>query len=159
APLVHVTRTADGLVLPAAEKASSPPPQPTAPAVGATSVTAPPLLEMTVSSFQLQKGRIEINDRAVQPAFNGALSDLGVEAHDLRWPDLALNRFRLGTRTPGSGEIEISGTGLAKGSGNVQLDVHKVDLPWLNPYATSYSAYRVGSGAASVSSKAVINGT
>lgn len=166
-PTVRLTRTAQGLVIPGAQPAASV--QPGGPDAADPAVTAArqppaeaepeaprpaagPPLEFSMSSFRLTKGRIEIVDRAVKPEFKGALSDLEIQARDVRWPELAARAIKLTTRTPGHGTVEIRGDIAGRG-GKVDLELNKVDLPSFNPYAATYSPFRLSGGALSLSTK------
>jgi hypothetical protein len=69
-----------------------------------------------------------------------------------------VRKLRFFTHTPGNGEVEITG-GLAAGSGALQIDLRQVDLPSLNAYATTYSPFRLDTGALTLSTKVSFSGS
>lgn len=164
APLVRVTRTESGLVLPGPQPSPGASPPPTAPAEAKAAETAPtpaaapptplvpPPLVLALDAFRLTKGKVEIEDRAVKPPFKGGLDAIDVSARDIRFPETAVKQLKFKARTGGSGEISIAGD-LSPSGGEITIDGRKVDLPSYNPYASTYSPFRIGGGALSLSTK------
>ncbi len=147
-PRVRITRTADGLVLPATSSAPAPPAAET-PAPQASPARR---VEVTLDTLRLAEGNVALADRAVKPFFEGRLSPLAIDVRGVRWPDLAVKDLHLRATSAEHGKIEIFG---ALGSNTGWLEVHAdtVALPPFNPYATTFSGYSIGGGTLSITTK------
>jgi hypothetical protein len=177
APRVQLTRTADGLMLPAfgddkvapgsvatttptsTAGAAEPPPSTAVAAVPSTPpddvqpAAARPGLDVAVSSFRLSDGRIGVIDRSVKPVFVGGLSPLSIEVADLRWPAMEVGRLRVDATSTGKGTITITGSLGPKG-GKLDVDGKDIPLKQFNPYASSLSPYSIRRGSLSLATEA-----
>jgi uncharacterized protein involved in outer membrane biogenesis len=156
APNVRITRTADGLALPNFSGAQTPgkaaPPPAPARAAPASASPTPPRVDVAVDSFRLTDGNVAAVDRSVKPFYEGGLSALNLDVTKLRWPDLAIGNLRFTATGAEKGKIDVYGA-IATNDRWVQVYVDKLALVPLNPYATAFSAYSIGTGKASVVSK------
>jgi len=177
-PVIRMTRTAAGIVLPsgqgappgetaatatpqpgAAQQTATPTPPPAADSASKTAASATtPAAEIALNSLRIGKGRFTFADRTLKPPFAAAFDDITVGGRDLRFPELTGRELRVSLTTPGEGEIEMAGE-MSPRSGKMQLDVRNVALIPYNPYATAYSPYRVASGGLSVSTGLKRSGT
>ncbi|MBI4514788.1 MAG: DUF748 domain-containing protein [Deltaproteobacteria bacterium] len=152
-PTVQLARTATGIAVPKFSPASAPASEAPAP-----SAAAPPRpIEVEVDSIRLAGGRVAVVDRTVTPFFGGDLAPFAVELRELRWPALAVANLRAQATSAVLGKIEIFG-GQKSGRGWIELNGEQIALPRLNPYAASFSSYRIASGNASIATKASFNG-
>lgn len=181
APRVQVTRTPDGLRLPAfgGDGAAPTPPKseaavtttptsagapattaavvtasvPAAPPAVAPAPTAPPGFDLAVASFRLTDGRIGVTDRSVKPFYVGGLSPLSIEVANLRWPAMEASRLRVDATSAQKGKITITGS-LGPSGGKVEVDGKDIPLQQFNPYAVSLSPYSIKKGRLSLATKA-----
>ena len=164
-PEVRLTRNEQGLVLPgasaAAAKPQAPPPPPPAsapsPATGEAGNAAAPGIEVKVGSLQVERGKLDITDYAVKPAFSIQLYPIDVQADDLHWPNPSAKPIRLSVTTPDQGTVVVTGQ-FAADSGKFDIDVKKLGLAAFDPYAATYSSYSGLGGALSLETKLSIGG-
>jgi hypothetical protein len=140
-PVVRMTRTRDGVVLPALQAGGDAAPPPAAPP---PPVSAPPP-DVRIASFALTHGRVAFVDETVQPFFVGEIAPLDVEAQGIRLDGPVLERFRVSAATPGKGRLEVSGS-FAPSGGHVRVNGRDVSLTPYNPYVAAFSPYSIGRG-------------
>jgi hypothetical protein len=181
-PRLRLTRSEDGLVLPAFTRdGAAPPAEAPAPDAGdaasqaadavpppqtageeataepqatvGEAARAPAPLEVTVAALDVQRADLRVADRTVKPYFSGGLSPLDVDAQALRWPLLAVDRLRVEATSVTRGTLTATGR-LAPDGGTIELRVKDLALQPFNPYATHYSPYSIARGALDVTTKA-----
>jgi hypothetical protein len=150
-PTAQVTRTSDGLVLPQFAAAASSEPAAVRPPTPAPQ--APPrLVDVVLNSFRLTDGQVTALDRSVKPFFKGGLAPLNIELRGVRWPTLMVDKIRVTATGPEQGTLDVYGA-LKPDEGWFQVYGEKLGLRLYNPYATSFSAYSIGSGTLSLVTK------
>ncbi len=157
-PTALLTRTTDGLLLPqfspasTSEPAAAQAPAPAPPPQGSQAQAPPRPVEVILSSFRLTDGQVTTLDRSVKPFFKGGLAPLNIDVRGLRWPPLSIDKIQLSATGPENGTLEMYGA-LNPDEGWFEVYGDKLALPPYNPYATSFSAYSIGSGALSLVTK------
>lgn len=179
-PRVQLTRTAEGLELPAVGGGAVPAPAPapgpavtvtrtpadrgaarTPPPAAAGAVPAAPAppsgtaaaVDLVISSFRLTDGRIGVTDRSVKPVYVGGLAPLSIDVADLRWPAMQVGRLRIDATSAEKGTIGITGTRGPSG-GTLEVNGKDISLKQFNPYAVSLSPYSIKKGRLSLVTKA-----
>jgi hypothetical protein len=179
-----LTRTADGLVLPAVSVKlgaaetppvttvgePAPPVETTAPAPGedgaAPPAAAPPLdaappaaapVELTLAELVIDAGEVTVVDRTVQPFYRGRVAAIELDASALAYPETRFREVRLTAKAPGGSPIEVR----ARQKGEVlelTVDTEGLVLPQLNPYVAGASGYSIASGTFTLTSKLRLDG-
>jgi len=159
APAIRVTRTKDGLVLPAAAPppaggaSAKPAPSPSPAAAPAASPVATQPLELQVAALRILRGGLEFTDRAVQPVFSTRFAPIEVDARDIRMPGPRVTQLNIDIASVEQGKITVRGS-LSPEATDVTVDVDQLALLPFNPYATTYSPYGIADGALSIKSTA-----
>lgn len=160
APEVRITRTAEGIVLPAAGRSpaagAAPEPSPAAEAVTEPSAVRP-AAEVSVAAFRLRRGKLDFTDRSVRPAFRARLAPVEVDARRLSFPPLAMKPLRVELTSGERGRLTIAGD-FGPSDGAMEVTLEDLALPPFNPYATAYSPYSVSGGSLHVKSNATYGG-
>ncbi len=118
APLVTLTRTASGLVLPAsgpsaAEPAPAKAPPKDAPAAKPTAqspapaATPGPGVAVTLGRLDLQAGQVNIVDQTVKPFYRGKLSAMSLKTRGFRFPENVFDDFAFTATLPGGASLKV----------------------------------------------------
>lgn len=158
---VRVTRTAEGIALPALSaapgsggtRAPAPAGLPAAPEPAKEAAPAQSV-EVTVEHVRLTEGNVVVLDRTVRPFFEGKFSPLTIDVRGVSWPPFAARDIRLTATTTDQGKIKVAGS-LDPRKGWIELNVDKLALAPFNPYVTSLAGYSIGGGRASVVTRVV----
>jgi len=163
-PGVVLTRTPEGLVLPAPgatpepspapEGAPSPPAQP-APAAPGAAPAAP--LDLTVTALHVTDGTVRVTDTTVKPFFKGGLENLDLDVRAMRFPALTVDDLKLTAKSITRGTLQVTGKRSATNT-LVEVTGKDIALQPFNPYAAHYSPYSISGGALSVTTKATLKG-
>jgi hypothetical protein len=163
-PSVVLTRTPQGLVLPAVgstpatepapEGAPSPPAQPP-PASPAGAPAAP--IDLTVTALHVTDGTVRVTDTTVKPFFKGGLEALNLDVRALRYPALTVDNLKLTAKSITRGTLQVTGKRSAT-SALFEVNGKDIALQPFNPYAKHYSPYSISGGALSLTSKATLKG-
>jgi len=162
-PVVTLTRTADGLVLPGSgppPSTTAPPaapaeaPPPAAPAKQAPAPAAAPAAPVAISLglLDLQAGQVSIVDQSVKPFYRGKISALTLKAHGLKIPENTFDDIALAATLPGGAPLKVDAK-QAKGVITVTADGRGLPLQQFNPYVTQAAGYSISDGRLSVNSK------
>lgn len=162
APAIRVTRTKDGIVLPAsgapAPSGAAPSPSPSPAATPAASASpAAPGLDLQIAAVRILRGGLDFTDRAVQPAFSTRFAPIEVDARNIKVPGPQVKPLKVDITSVEQGQITIRGT-IAPDAGSVELKVDQLALAPFNPYATTYSPYSIADGALTIDVKANAKG-
>jgi uncharacterized protein DUF748 len=163
APVVTLTRTAGGLVLPgsgppAAEPAPAKAPPKRAPAAKPTpqspapAATAGPGVTVTLRQLDLQAGQVNIVDQTVKPFYRGKLSAMSLKARGFRFPENVFDDFAFTATLPGGAPLKVDAKQV-KGTITLAVDGKALPLSQFNPYVTQAAGYSISDGRLSVNSK------
>lgn len=162
APAIRLTRTKEGIVLPAtaataagAAPATSPAPAPPTPAATpAPSPTASgPALAVQISALRILRGGLDFTDRAVQPPASLRFAPIEVDARDIALPGPQVKSLKVDIASLEQGRITVRGN-LGPDAGTMELKVDELALAPFNSYATTYSPYGIADGALTIDVKA-----
>ena len=181
APVVSLTRTAEGIVLPGspapppgpggpvaspsgvppqgAAAAATPAPGSSPPAGGAAQTTAAtPAVEVRIARLDVDDGALAVVDRNVRPYFRGTIGRIGLRARGLRYPDSTFQSLTLDARLPGDAPLAVRAS---RDPSGVQVDATLDGLPLaqLNPYVAPAAGYSLASGSATVHTSAWLGPT
>jgi hypothetical protein len=154
-----MTRTKNGIVLPgpsssvaaASPAAATPAPSPVAaPAASPAASSAQPQLQ--IASLRVSKGRLDFDDRGVEPPVEHQYRPIEIDARDLRYPKLAAGPIRVDISGAEQGTLKIDGSFPPDEKG-LELNIDQLALPPFNPYATAYSAYSITDGSVTLVTK------
>ncbi len=154
-PRVQLLRTSAGLRLPGQE-VPRPGSEPVAAPEPAATPPPGPGLDLAIATFRLSDGRVSVSDRTVKPPFTGGLTDLRIEADDVRWPERSADRLRIEASTTQAGKVVISGS-LTPSGGKLDVTGTEIPLRQFNPYAAGMSPYSIRRGRLSVTTKATFD--
>jgi hypothetical protein len=160
APALRITRTKDGIVLPAAAPApgavpAAPPPSDAAATAAqqpaarqpAPAAARPP--EVKIAALRVTQGDVDFHDRAVQPAVQTRLKPIEIDARNVRFPDPSVKPLRIEITSEDQGRITASGAIDPQG-GQLELVIDDFALTPFNSYATTYSPYSISEGALAI---------
>jgi hypothetical protein len=165
APVVTLTRTADGLVLPwgnSSRPTTTTSPAPVAKGGGPVKSTksskalAPALapaspVAISLAVLDLQAGQLSIVDQTVKPFYRGKISALRLKARGIRVPENVFDDIALAATLPGGAPLQVD----AKETNRViTLTAHgrRLPLQQFNPYVTPAAGYSISEGRLSVDS-------
>ncbi|HYY05372.1 MAG TPA: DUF748 domain-containing protein, partial [Candidatus Limnocylindria bacterium] len=158
-PSLALTRTAEGIVLPAASApAANAPPSPDAGSSPPAAAEPPPAggasrpLTLAVANLDLEGGQVSMLDRTTKPFYRGRVDGIRLAAHGLRYPETLFDDFALSLRAPGDAPLSFKGT---RSESRVRVDAsgERIPLAQFNPYVTA-SGFSIARGAASFGSRA-----
>jgi len=109
-----------------------------APAEEAPEEPAPvgPKPEITVDLFELHGGDVRFNDNAVKPDYRGVIEGLDVTAQGIDAMAPSAKKVVVDAKLPGGASLDLDGRLDAK-DGDLRLDLVRMDLPPVNPYAAA----------------------
>lgn len=156
APTVALTRTPEGLVLPAsgapasaaAATAQAEPPK----EARALAKAASPGMTLALARLDLENGQVSIVDRAVKPFYRGKLSAMTLTATGLRFPENLFDTVAFTATLPGGAPFKLEGK-QSKGIITLSADGKALPLQQFNPYVTQAAGYSVSGGTLTVGSK------
>ncbi len=151
-PKLRLTRTADGIVLPAASGSEGKSGGKTTEATERKAASAGPALRLELAQLALEGGSLRLLDRTVKPFYQGDISALEVEASGIALPELRVADYSVNLQAPGSAPLWALGSHTPASSW-FELQLDKLPLPPLNPYVRSYIGYSAGGGDLSLYSK------
>lgn len=130
-----------------------------APAEPASAASGPeaPAPVVTVASVEVSGGDLGYRDDSVRPAYSGRVRDLAISLRDVRLPEATVGNLALSARLPVRSKLSIRGQHGARRS-DVHLNLERLALPPLNPYAVGAAGYRVKEGQANLETEAKRNG-
>ena len=163
APVVTLTRTPEGLVLPGAKPAAAEPAAaaPTsladpAPPAEAKSPSAKPesnaAFVLALDDLDLEKGDVTVVDRTSKPFFRGQLTALALKARNVHVPENTFDTISLSLKAPGGAPLAVDAKRDRRGVVQVTSNVERLKLAQFNPYVTP-SGYSVGRGTLTLHSK------
>lgn len=170
-PLLRVTRTADGIVLPsfAAEApAPSPPaaeagsagtpatdeetPEASPAAARGSPVPPPTTIQVEVAQARIDRARARIHDRTVQPFYSTRIDRLDLRARGIRWPDTRVADLALTMNGLGGAKLEVRGS-IHPGASKLDAKLVELALAQFNPYVTP-TGYGLSDGSLSFATRA-----
>jgi len=117
----------------------------------APSPKAGPPPDVSLESFQLTSGAINLTDSAASPPAVAALKELGVSLKGLRLNGQTPAPFQMSAKLGGGGAIAIKGAlAPAQSHADAELALDQVDLPALQPFAQPFLAANIAAGKLSV---------
>jgi hypothetical protein len=124
------------------------------------STEAPPGngLSLAIAALELTRGRLELRDAGVEPAFAAALTSLTLEARDVRWPERSAESVSLRAVAPGSAPLRLDGA-LGGEDAQASLAVERLALLPFEAYAAGATGYRPRGGSASLEIEAKVTGS
>jgi hypothetical protein len=148
-PDVQLTRTADGIVLPAlaGEKPPGGDATPAAEPVAADHAPPAPRPDVAVQQLVVRHGRIAVQDRTVKPFFTGEVKPLELDVRGVRSDGPVVERFTLSAATPARGKLAVTGS-LRPGGGKIEVNGKDIALAPYNPFVASLSPYSIGARSA-----------
>lgn len=97
---------------------------------------AGPPPEIRVARFELREGAVRFNDNAVQPTYRGIVDRLEVTADAVDPGAPSIGHLVVDARLPGGSRLDVDGK-IGATDGEVRLDVKRLTLPPMNPYAAN----------------------
>jgi hypothetical protein len=98
--------------------------------------SAGPRPEITVDRFELRGGDVRFNDNAVEPPYRGVIEGLEVTAQGIDAMAPSADKVVVDAKLPGGARLDVDGK-LGATDGDLRLDVKRMDLPTVNPYAAA----------------------
>ncbi|HSQ00376.1 MAG TPA: DUF748 domain-containing protein, partial [Candidatus Dormibacteraeota bacterium] len=164
APAIRVTRTKEGIVLPATGAAPAASPAAAAPAKAPAPVTpaaAPspsgPPLALQIAALRILRGGLDFTDRAVQPPASLRFAPIEVDARNIVLPGPQVKPLKIDISSLDQGKITIRGD-LSPEASTLEIKVDELALAPFNSYATTYSPYGIADGALTIDVKADAKG-
>ncbi len=158
APAIRVTRTKDGIVLPATGPTAEPgkgpaPPTPAAPPAVSPSATPGPQMALQIAALRILRGGLDFTDRAVEPPASIQFAPIEVDARNISLPGPKVKPLKIDISSTEQGKISVRGDLDPDGS-HLELKVDELALAPFNSYATTYSSYGIADGALTIDVKA-----
>jgi hypothetical protein len=123
-----------------------------------TGAAAAAPLDLAIAMLQMTNGEVEALDKTVKPVARTKIRNLGLEAHDVRFPATAASGIRLHATLPKTAQLDVRGD-LAPGNvGDFTVKLKQLELPVFNPYASAAAGVTVEQGTASVETKVKLRG-
>ncbi len=97
---------------------------------------AGPKPEVTIERFELREGDVRFNDNAVEPPYRGVIEGLEVTAQGIDAMAPSAEKVVVDAKLPGGARLDVDGKVDAT-DGALRLDVKRMDLPPVNPYAAA----------------------
>jgi Domain of Unknown Function (DUF748) len=120
-------------------------------------VAAAPL-DLSIAMLQMTNGEVEALDKTVKPVARTKIRNLGLEAHDVRFPATAASGIRLHATLPKTAQLDVRGDLKPGNVGDFTLELKQLELPVFNPYASAAAGVTVEQGTASVKTKLKLRG-
>ncbi len=162
-PQLVATRTAAGIVLPAAiggappiaGAAVSPPspvPQPTpaAPRAAAPIAKPAPDVQVRIDRLGVRQMSVDVIDQSVKPFYRSSLDPVDLAATDVRWPGPFARDVKLTAKSSDGATFTLTGN-VAPTNSQLVAKVDRLPLAAFNPYAAA-SGYGVEGGTAQLES-------
>jgi hypothetical protein len=132
------------------EAAAAPEPAPPPPAAG-----APAPLELEIDAVELRGGSLDFRDGSLAEPYRGAVTQLSLDARDVRWPALRARGVRVRGVAPERAPFSLTGQ-LDGLRGRFDFELQRLTLPALDPYATA-AGYRLARGEGSLKTRLVLD--
>ncbi len=158
-PQLTVTRTPEGIALPAALRASPAPPAPPSAAPNAapprapaatTETAAPPTLQVRTDRLAIAKMRLAISDTTVKPFYRTTFDPIDLGAVDVQWPGPRAKDVKLVVKSADGALLTLTGN-VAPEASRLKGVLTGLPLAPFNPYAGG-TGYSVGAGTARLES-------
>ena len=120
--------------------------------------TAAAPLDLAIAMLQMTNGEVEALDKTVKPVARTTIRNLGLEAHDVRFPATAASRIRLRATLPKTAQLDVRGDLKPGNVGDFTLELKQLELPVFNPYASAAAGVTIEQGTASVKTKLKLRG-
>jgi len=127
-PTLEEGEAAEGEAPADAAPAEEPAPEQPAPA-------APPP-EITIDRLELRGGEVRLHDDAVTPPYRGVIRGLAVTADKIDAMEPSAENLAIDAKLPGGARLAARGS-LRATDGELRLDLERMDLPAVNPYAAA----------------------
>ena len=95
-----------------------------------------PRPEITIERFELRGGDVRFNDNAVQPPYRGVIEGLDVAVQGIDAMAPSAQKVVVDAKLPGGARLDVDGK-VGATDGDLRLDVKRMDLPPVNPYAAA----------------------
>ena len=131
------------------------------PVVAAKAETGPAAaapLDLAIALLQMTNGEVEALDKTVKPVARTTIRNLGLEAHDVRFPATAASGIHLHATLPKTAQLDVRGDLKPGNVGDFTLELKQLELPVFNPYASAAAGVTVERGTASVKTKLKLRG-
>ncbi len=160
-PYVQLTRTPEGMVMPAFATTAEPAATtktptttatPPSTAAAATGTTTPAPANVVITKLALTDGRVRVTDRTVKPFWAGDFKPFVFDAKNVQWPDLAMADIKLKTTSSTKGTVEVTGD-VSPAGGKFEVKTRDLALIPFNPFATTMSPYSIARGKLTVTTK------
>jgi hypothetical protein len=115
-------------------------------------------LDLAIGLLQMTNGEVEALDKTVKPVARTKIRNLGLEAHDVRFPATAARGIRLHATLPKTAQLDVRGDLKPGNVGDFTLELKQLELPVFNPYASAAAGVTVEQGTASVKTKLKLRG-
>jgi len=163
APIVTLTRTADGLVLPWSNSPPSATTKPSTPVAKArppakstkpSKALAPasPIV-LSLGLLETHAGQVSIVDQTVKPVYRGKIDALTLKARGIRVPENVFEDIALSAKLPGGAPLEVNAKE-TKGVVTLTANGKQIPLQQFNPYVAPAAGYSISEGRLSVTSNA-----
>ena len=93
-----------------------------------------PKPQITVDLFELSGGNVRFNDNKVEPPYRGVIEGLDVTVHGIDAMAPRAEKVVVDAKLPGGARLDVDGR-LDLDDGDLRLDLKRMDLPTVNPYA------------------------
>ena len=115
-------------------------------------------LDLAIAMLQMTNGEVEALDKTVKPIARTQIRNLGLEAHDVRFPATAASGIRLHATLPKTAQLDVRGDLKPGNVGDFTVKLKQLELPVFNPYASAAAGVTVEQGTASVETKVKLRG-
>lgn len=160
-PVLRVTRSPEGIVLPAALAAkplpAEPPKQRTQAAKRPATPAAPPP-QIAVASVTLDKGDVVVVDKTMKPPPQLRFSAITMKARGISQPGPRVDDLAIRLTTPGGGPLSVTGH-VSPDDTAIKVSAERMGLPTYNPYVSTLSGYSIADGHVSVESSIALKGS
>ncbi len=139
-------------------KAARPPAEQPVPTKAETGPAAAAPLDLAIALLQMTNGEVEALDKTVKPVARTTIRNLGLEAHDVRFPATAARGIHLRATLPRTAQLDVRGDLKPGNVGDFTLELKQLELPVFNPYASAAAGVTVERGTASVKTRLKLRG-
>jgi hypothetical protein len=112
---------------------------------------------ITIDRFELRGGDVRFNDNKVEPPYRGVIEGLDVTALGIDATAPRAEKVVVDAKLPGGARLDVDGR-LDARDGDLRLDLKRMDLPPVNPYAAA-AGVEVARGSLSVGADIRAKGT
>ncbi len=160
APAIRITRTKDGIVLPAsvaiaAPSEAAPEAMPAGPSASSPSASRVPFA-LQIAALRVVGGSFDLTDRAVKPTSAIRWMPIEIDARNIALPGPKVRPLKIDITNLPQGHISVRGN--LDPDGKLEVKVDQVELAPFNSYATTYSPYGIADGVLTLEVKGEIKG-